>query len=185
MSSPSGWPRPNRSCHSKGMGALLTAHLLATKRYGLRWSAIVTRVGFTGWGALTVGHILRVLCLELALLGPMRRTSMIRSIHWMNWCKGSSRRPTGGTWSCMSATRGIRRCGRSRYSPWSRGWWPYIATSSRCGVVVLRPMHSLHDIRPYLHCLSLLHTATYPETMMMTTMTTASQILTIISIRRF
>ena len=32
----------------------------------------------------------------------------------MNQCRGSWRRPTGGTWRCISAAREIRSSGRSR-----------------------------------------------------------------------
>ena len=161
MSSPSDWLRSDCSSRSRGIGALLPTHLLATTRYGHKRSAVDTRGGFTVWRPLTTCHILQALCLELGLLGPIQRTFVIRSMHWMNWCKGSSRGPTRGTQSCMRAMRGIRSSGHNRYSLWSRGWWPCIATSSRCGVEVYHLVYSLHyldNLHPHLHRLSLLHT---------------------------
>ena len=173
MSSPNGWSRSDHSSNSRGSRPLLLAHMLAMTRYGPRRSIAATRGGFIGWGPLTASHILQALYLELGLLGPMLRISVIRFMHWMNRCRGSSRRPIGGTWSCVSATRAIRSSGHNRYSPWSRRWRSYTATSSRCGVAVLHPVHNLHH-------LSFLHTITHLETTMR-----AFQILTMISIHNF
>ena len=165
MSSPNSWLRPDRS---RGTGALLPAHMLVITRYGPKRLTATMSDKFTIWGLLTVSHILQALCLELGLLGPMWRTFVIGCIHWMNQCKGSSRRPIGGTWSCRSDTKRIRNSGCSICSLWSRRWWPCIATSSRCRVTVHRPVHNLH------------HTAsTHSET------TTIFWILTMISIRSF
>ena len=184
MSSLSGWLKPDHNNRSKGTGALLPAYLLATMRYGPRWSAAATRGRFTAYGPLTVGHILPALCLELSVLEPIRSPSMIRSMHWMSQCRGSLRRPTEGTWSCISATRDISSSGRSRYNPWSREWWLYTISMCKCRAAVF---HLLHHLRPrpclHLHRRSLLHTTIHPK--LETTTTTTSRILTMISIRRF
>ena len=80
----------------------------------------------------------------------------------------------GGTWSCMSGTRGIRSSGRSRCCSCSREWWPCTTTSRRCEGVIHHPVRSLHHLRLHLHRL-----LTHLETR------TAFWILTIISICSF
>ena len=105
------------------------------------------RGGFMVWGPFTAGHTLQALCLELSLLELIQRTSVIGYMYRMNWCRGSSRRSTGGTWICMSATRGIRSNEHSRCNQWSRGWWPCTTTSSKCRVAFHHPVHSLHHLR--------------------------------------
>ena len=172
MSSPSDWLRADRSSPGRRIGTLLTTHILVMARYRPRWLMVAIRVRFMVWGLPTAGHILRHLCLELTLLGPMWRISVIRCMHRMNQCRSSSRWWIRGTWSCMSDTRRRRSNGCSTCYPQSRGWWLYTTTLSRCGMVVHHSMHSLY----HLH---ILHTTTKTETWK------AFRILTTINIRSF
>ena len=187
MSLSSCWLRPDHNNRSRGTGVLLSAHLLAMIRYGPRRLATATRVGFTGWRPLTTSHILQALYLELGLLGPIWKPSMIRSMHWMSRCRGSLRRPTGGTWSYTNTMRETHSSGGSSYSLWSRGWRLCTKFTSRCGAAFRHPLHHfrprLHHLHLHLHCLTLVHTATPLESETRTKTTTmASWILTMISI---
>ena len=98
--------------------------------------------------------------------------SAIGCMHWMNQCKGNLRRSTEGTWSCKSGTRRKKSNGTSSCSPWSRGWWLCISTSSKCEIASRRKVHNLHHVRLHLHlhrlcilhmtaCLTVLRTFRY------------------------
>ena len=149
--------------------------------YRPRRLAAATRGGFTVWGPHIAGLILQPLCLELGLLVPMWRWSTVGCMHWTNQCKGSSRRPTSGTWSCKSGTKEKKSSWTSNCSPWSRGWRLCTHTSSRCRVAVCHLVHSLHHLLLHLHLhhLRILHMTAYPIALK------TFRILTMINIRSF
>ena len=113
-------------------------------RYGSRRSAAATRGRSMGWGPLTAGHSLG----SVSGAGPARTDpeSIRDQIYALiSKYRGSLSRPTRGTWSNISTMRKISSSGRSRYSPWSRGWWLCIAFMSKCGTAIL---HLLHRYAP-------------------------------------